>query len=137
MTFVYDPLHYLAVSVTLPAHGDVVDASPDKPYLCLRIGPWAAAFFVVLTIGELYILPIGLALFGRLAPGNRTATSIAAWFLALSAGNLLGGAVGSLWSRLTPATFFTIVAAIACFAALMLKLLDRSARRLPSHYGPD
>jgi proton-dependent oligopeptide transporter, POT family len=92
--------------------------------------PWAAAFFVILTIGELYILPIGLALFGRLAPGNRTATSIAAWFLALSAGNLLGGAVGSLWSQLTPATFFTIVAAIACVAALMLKLLDRSARRL-------
>lgn len=92
--------------------------------------PWAAAFLVVLTIGELYILPIGLALFGRLAPGNRTATSIAAWFLALSAGNLLGGALGSLWSRLTPTTFFTIVAAIACFAAVMLKLLDRPARRL-------
>lgn len=92
--------------------------------------PWAAAFLVVLTIGELYILPIGLGLFGRLAPGNRTATSIAAWFLALSAGNLLGGALGSLWSRLTPATFFTIVAAIACFAAVMLKLLDRPARRL-------
>ena len=92
--------------------------------------PWAAAFFVVFTIGELYILPIGLALFGRLAPGNRTATSIAAWFLALSAGNLLGGALGSLWSQFAHATFFTIVAAIACLAALMLKLLDRPARRL-------
>jgi len=91
--------------------------------------PWAAAFFIVLTIGELYILPIGLALFGRLAPGNRTATSIAAWFLALSAGNLLGGALGSLWSQLTHTTFFIIVAAVSCFAAVMLKLLDRFARR--------
>jgi len=36
VTFIYDPLHYLAVSVT--THGDVVEASPDKPYLCLRIG---------------------------------------------------------------------------------------------------
>jgi POT family proton-dependent oligopeptide transporter len=89
--------------------------------------PWAAAFFVIFTIGELYILPVGLALFGRLAPGNRTATAIAAWFLAVSAGNLLGGVVGSLWSQFTHAAFFTIIAGIACFAAVMLKLLDRAA----------
>jgi POT family proton-dependent oligopeptide transporter len=92
--------------------------------------PWAAIFFVVMTIGELFILPVGLALFGRLAPENRTATAIAAWFLATAVGNLLGGVVGSFWSQLTPATFFTIIAAISCFAALMLKVLDRPARRL-------
>jgi proton-dependent oligopeptide transporter, POT family len=90
---------------------------------------WVAIFFVVMTAGELYILPVGLSLFGRLAPRNRTATTIAAWFLASSVGNLLGGVVGSLWSRFTPTTFFTLIAAIACFAGLMLKLLDRPARR--------
>jgi POT family proton-dependent oligopeptide transporter len=90
---------------------------------------WVAIFFVVMTTGELYILPVGLSLFGRLAPRNRTATTIAAWFLASSVGNLLAGAVGSLWSSLTPAVFFTLIAAIACFAGLMLKMLDRPARR--------
>ncbi len=48
-TLVYDPLHYLVVSVTLPARGHVVEASPDKPYLCLRIGIDPA------VIGELLI----------------------------------------------------------------------------------
>ncbi|GHH49339.1 MULTISPECIES: AraC family transcriptional regulator [Gammaproteobacteria] len=33
----YDPLHYLVVSVTLPMIGQVVEASPEKPYLCLRL----------------------------------------------------------------------------------------------------
>ncbi|TYT24938.1 AraC family transcriptional regulator [Luteimonas viscosa] len=33
----YDPLHYLVVSMTLPAVGQVVEASPGRPYLCLRI----------------------------------------------------------------------------------------------------
>lgn len=33
----YDPLNYLVVSVTLPMIGQVVEATPDKPYLCLRI----------------------------------------------------------------------------------------------------
>ena len=43
---------------------------------------WLVAFFVVMTAGELYILPIGLGLFGRLAPNGFTATTIALWFLA-------------------------------------------------------
>jgi AraC-like DNA-binding protein len=33
----YDPLHYLVVSMTLPMLGQVIEASPDKPYLCLRL----------------------------------------------------------------------------------------------------
>jgi len=35
--FEYDPMNYLVVSVTLPARAQVVGASPEKPYLCLRI----------------------------------------------------------------------------------------------------
>lgn len=33
----YDPLHYLVVSMTLPMLGQVTTATPDKPYLCLRL----------------------------------------------------------------------------------------------------
>lgn len=35
--FHYDPLNYLVVSVTLPAVGKILDASPERPYLCLRL----------------------------------------------------------------------------------------------------
>jgi AraC-like DNA-binding protein len=34
---VYDAAHYLLVSVDLPLVGHVIDASPDKPYLCCKI----------------------------------------------------------------------------------------------------
>jgi len=34
--FYYDALNYLVVSVTLPAMGQVVEASAEHPYLCLR-----------------------------------------------------------------------------------------------------
>lgn len=33
----YDAFNYLIVSLTLPVLGQVVDASPEQPYLCLRI----------------------------------------------------------------------------------------------------
>lgn len=35
--YVYDPLNYLVVSVTLPVCGTVIEASPERPYLCLRL----------------------------------------------------------------------------------------------------
>lgn len=35
--YVYDPLHHLLVSMTLPIRGQIVEASPAAPYLCLRI----------------------------------------------------------------------------------------------------
>lgn len=35
--FNYDPFNYLFVSVTLPALGQVLDAAPERPYICLRI----------------------------------------------------------------------------------------------------
>ena len=33
----YDPLHYLMVSVTMIPKAHVVEASPEKPYLCIRL----------------------------------------------------------------------------------------------------
>lgn len=35
--YYYDPLNYLVVSVTLPAVGHVIEATPERPYLCLRL----------------------------------------------------------------------------------------------------
>lgn len=35
--FHYGPENYLAVSVDLPVVGEVTEASPDKPYLCVRL----------------------------------------------------------------------------------------------------
>lgn len=36
-TYHYDPLNYLVVSVTLPMIGQITEATPEKPYLCLRL----------------------------------------------------------------------------------------------------
>ncbi|HJV62444.1 MAG TPA: AraC family transcriptional regulator [Albitalea sp.] len=35
--FTYDPLHFLLISVTLPTIGQILEATPDKPYLCVRL----------------------------------------------------------------------------------------------------
>ena len=91
---------------------------------------WLAGFFLVFTLGELYILPNGLGLFARLAPPRLGATTVAAWYLAIFSGSLAAGLVGTLWSRLSQPVFFLLLAGIAAAAAALLISLDRTARRI-------
>lgn len=92
---------------------------------------WVVAFFVILTLGELFILPTGLGLFAKMAPPRLGATTVASWFLAIFTGSLLAGAVGTLWSRMDHASFFLVLSALAVAAAAMLWRLDRPIRNLP------
>ena len=91
---------------------------------------WLTAYFVVFTVGELHILPVGLGVFARLAPPTLGATTIASWFLAIFTGSLTAGFVGTLWSRMSHAQFFAILAGIATLSALLLILLDPATRRI-------
>jgi AraC-like DNA-binding protein len=54
-TYVYDPLKYLVISVTLPITGQIVEASERQAYLCMSIG------IDTRVIGELLL---------QLGPGN-------------------------------------------------------------------
>jgi len=90
---------------------------------------WVLAFFVVYTLAELYILPVGLGLFARVAPPGLGATVIAAWFLASFGGNLLSGVVGRQLSVLGPAGFFVLLGALTGAASLALLSLRPLLRR--------
>ena len=81
---------------------------------------WLTGWFVLMTLGELYILPVGLGLFGRMAPEGFRATCIAIWFFAGFFGNLLAGALGTLWSPLSHGWFFMLIGGVAGVAALLL-----------------
>ena len=91
---------------------------------------WFAAFFVLLTLGELFILPTGLGLFARLAPPRFGATTVASWFLATFAGSLAAGLLGTLWTSIGHPEFFVLLAAICACAAVSLRLLDGYARQI-------
>lgn len=97
--------------------------------------PWLALFFVMFTFGELFILPTGLGLFARLAPSRLGATTVGAWFLIIFSGSLSAGLVGSLWSRLAPGAFFTLLAMLASIAAALLWLLHPATQQIKSTNG--
>jgi proton-dependent oligopeptide transporter, POT family len=86
---------------------------------------WLALFFVVLTAGELYILPTGLGLFARLAPPRLGATTVASWFLTIFSGSLLAGFVGTLWNKIDHRVFFILLAGLAFGSAFLFRLLAK------------
>jgi len=91
---------------------------------------WLLSYFVLFTLGELYILPNGLGIFARLAPPRLGASTVAAWYFAIFTGSLAAGQVGRLWSWMDHGPFFVLLAAIAAVASVFLLALDRPARRV-------
>jgi len=58
------------------------------------------------------------------------ATTVAAWFLAIFSGSLAAGLVGTLWSDMSHAAFFVLLAGLAAVAALLLRSLDPFVNRV-------
>ena len=126
------PARKMAIGALVVAAAYVMLAAVDAASAgaATRAGwPWLVAFFLVLTLGELYILPTGLGLFARLAPPRLGATTVASWFLAIFSGSLLAGIVGTLWTHVGHPAFFLLLATLAVLAAAMLWRLDRPIRR--------
>lgn len=90
---------------------------------------WIVAFFVVITVGELYLSPTCLSLFNRVAPVRWASTLLGVWYLSLFAGSLAAGSFGALWDTLPKAVFFAILAGLALACAAALAVIGRAASR--------
>ena len=61
---------------------------------------WLLGYFVVLTIGELYLSPIGLSLVSKVAPARVVSMMMGVWLATSFVGNFLAGWLGSFWSSM-------------------------------------
>jgi POT family proton-dependent oligopeptide transporter len=77
---------------------------------------WLFAFFVIITIGELYLSPTGLSLVTKVAPARILSMMMGVWLATNFAGGFLAGFLGSFWSRMGKPEFFLMIAAIAALA---------------------
>jgi proton-dependent oligopeptide transporter, POT family len=81
---------------------------------------WLFGYFVVVTIGELYLSPIGLSLVTKVAPVRMLSMIMGMWLATSFVGDFLAGWIGSYWSRMQKPEFFLIVTAIAALAGTMI-----------------
>ncbi len=81
---------------------------------------WLVGYFVVLTIGELYLSPVGLSFVTKVAPVRILSMMMGVWLATSFTGGFLAGFIGSYWSRMPKPEFFLLVAAISALASLMI-----------------
>jgi len=92
---------------------------------------WLAAYFVIMTIGEVMVYPVGLSLYSRVAPARFTGLIVGIYFLPnFLGGGFLQGWLASFWERMDKALFFVMIAGVAALAALIIWLLERPLRPL-------
>jgi POT family proton-dependent oligopeptide transporter len=91
---------------------------------------WFIGSYGVITIGELFLSPMGLSLVSKLSPPRLTALMMGGWFLATSIGNKLSGVLSSMWDKYEfKAGFFWVnfflLTAAAIIIIAMLKWLNK------------
>jgi POT family proton-dependent oligopeptide transporter len=81
---------------------------------------WLFGYFVVMTLGELYLSPVGLSLVTKVAPARILSMMMGVWLATSFVGGFLAGYIGSFWSRMEKPEFFLMVAAIAALAGAII-----------------
>jgi len=110
-------------------------------YLILFVAAWQAGsgkagwawlffYFVVITVGELYLSPTALALVTKIAPPGFISMMMGIWLATSFTGGLLAGYLGSFWSAMDKAAFFLLTAGIAAAAALAVWACNRPLKRM-------
>ena len=93
---------------------------------------WVVGYFVLLTVGELMVIPVGLTVVSELAPAPAAAMAMGGWYIAKFLGSLLAGVMGAYWGVIPPTLFFGLGAGSVLLAAAALHVLGR-ARPLLVH----
>jgi POT family proton-dependent oligopeptide transporter len=90
---------------------------------------WPLATTFILTIGELYLSPIGLSLVTKVAPARVVSMMMGVWFLSSFFGNYLSGYVGTFYGPMPREGFFLLLAALGVGAGLAILAFNRPLKR--------
>lgn len=99
-----------------------------------RVSPfWLVGFYLLLTLGELFISPVGLSSMTTLSPKRFVGQIMGIWFIASALGNLIGGLVGGNVdpeNLLLMPKLFTTTALFLGVSALVLLILSVPIARM-------
>jgi len=89
---------------------------------------WLIAFFVVLTVGELYLSPTSLSLVTKVAPPGLLSMMMGVWLATSFVGGFLAGYLGAFWSFMTKPGFFLMLVTITAASGLFIAVAARPLR---------
>ncbi|MDL2141333.1 peptide MFS transporter [Flavobacterium tructae] len=97
---------------------------------------WLVANYGIITIGELFLSPMGLSVVSKLSPVNITSLMMGGWFLSTSIGNKLSGVLASMWDSYdNKVNFFWVNFALLMFATILMFALVKQLNKVMKERG--
>jgi len=97
----------------------------------VQVSPmWLIITYLLHTIGELWLSPVGLSAMTKLAPARVTGLMMGVWFLASSVGNYIGGQISGLYESFSREAIFSAVAGYSILAGVIMALLIGPIKRM-------
>jgi POT family proton-dependent oligopeptide transporter len=90
---------------------------------------WPLFCTFALTIGELYLSPIGLSLVTKVSPARIVSMMMGMWFLSSFLGNFLSGAIGVLYTRWSKESFFLLLTVLGVGAGLAMWAFNKPLKK--------
>ena len=91
---------------------------------------WLIGFYLVLTMGELCLSPVGLSLVTKLAPARHVGLFMGGWFLATAVAEKLAQVFGAYWGKMPPGNYFLIFVVMCAVGAVFMALLVPPLKRM-------
>jgi POT family proton-dependent oligopeptide transporter len=93
-------------------------------------GVWLFLSYLLATLGELCLSPVGLSMVTKLAPLQFASLFMGVWLLASSVAQYAGGSIGETWGIIPPARYFMLFVWTSIVGGLVLAALVRPLKRL-------
>ncbi len=94
---------------------------------------WLTACLAILTLGELYLSPVGLSLVTKLAPAHMVSMLMGMWFLSSFFGNYLAGYLGTFWETMSKESFFLMLAGLSAAAGVGILIVLKPLKKAIGH----
>ena len=91
---------------------------------------WLVLTYLLHTIGELCLSPVGLSAMTKLAPMRYAGLMLGVWFLASSVGNFIGGNMSGFYETFTTDQIFMAVAGFTLAMCLVLAFFVKPIKRM-------
>jgi POT family proton-dependent oligopeptide transporter len=98
---------------------------------------WPVFCTLLLTVGELYLSPIGLSLVTKVAPVRIVSLMMGMWFLSSFFGNILSGYIGQLYTTLSADMFFILLMVIGTAAGVAIWLFNKPLKSAMAPEQPE
>ncbi len=110
----------------------VLDEHQELKAIQNRVSPiWLIAAYMVISLGELMLSPMGLSLVSKVAPARMRGLMMGGWFVATAIGNKLT-MIGVLWTRWYHSSFWLLCSLLALgMAFVLIALLKPLKRAMP------